>query len=81
MDVRYFQEFYMVEIVELDDMNRCLKSLEAFYSENQSDCESLYTRYCRKNIPARLKKVYAEVDIDGAIIDVVRVIEEIANSY
>lgn len=77
MDLRYFQEFYCVELIEVDIKGRCVKTLESYYSLNRRECVELFNKHKQNNTPARFKKVYAEVDIDGAIIDIVHVIEEI----
>lgn len=77
MDVRYFQEFYCVELIEVDCKGRCVKTLESYYSLNRWECICLFNKHKENKIPARIKKVYAEVDIDGALIEVINVIEEI----
>lgn len=77
MEVRYFQEFYCVELIEVDSKDRCVKILEPYYSLNRWECVNLFEKHKKDNTPVRLKKVYAEVDIDGAIIDIIHVIEEI----
>lgn len=81
MDVRYFQEFYCVDLIEVDGKGRCVKTLESYYSLNRWECVMLFNKHKENKTPARLKKVYAEVDIDGAIIEINHVIEEIDLCY
>ena len=81
MDIRYFQRFYVVELIDLDEKNRSLDCHESFYSENLEACQYFFNKYQQENIPARLRYVYAEVDIDGGILEIIEVLQEIDKTY
>lgn len=81
MEIRYFQEFYCVQPTIEGYQDEGNKTIEAYYSLNRWECVLMCRDYHKNNIPVIFKKVYAEIDIDGAIIEVLHTIEEIDINY